>query len=309
MTEAEIAALRAGEPRVIARTISAVERGAAREIIPAIFKFTGRAHIIGVTGSPGTGKSTFVNEIAKEYRRRNLRVGIIAVDPTSPFTGGALLGDRLRMQDLSGDSGVFVRSMATRGHLGGISAATADAVQVLDVAGFEVILVETVGAGQSEVDIAKNALTTIVVLAPGMGDDIQAIKAGILEIADILIVNKADRDEADGTVASLEMNLNLKPRVENEWRPPVLKTIALKGEGVGEVANSIASHRDYLQSHGLLRSRECSRLRSELENVLQSMLMARVMNGVNGARLGLFVDKIVARELDVYSAADQVIGG
>lgn len=302
-----VAALRAGEPRAIARAISAVERGAAREIIQAIFQFTGHAHIIGVTGSPGTGKSTLVNEIAKEYRRRGKRVGIIAVDPTSPFTGGALLGDRLRMQDLSGDPGVFIRSMATRGHLGGLAAATADATQVLDAAGFEIIMIETVGAGQSEVDIVRNSHTTLVVEAPGMGDDIQAIKAGILEIADVLIVNKADRDEANGTVASLEMNLNLKPRVENEWRPPILKTYALKGEGIAEAVGGIEKHREYLQTNGLLKTRECARLRSELESILQSQLMARVVNGMNGSRLETFVDKIVAREMDVYSAAEKII--
>jgi len=307
VTPEALAALRAGEPRAIARTISAIERGAAREIIPAIFQFTGHAHIIGITGSPGTGKSTLVNEIAKEYRRRGKRVGIIAVDPSSPFTGGALLGDRLRMQDLSGDPGIFIRSMATRGHLGGLATATADATQVLDAAGFEIVLIETVGAGQSEVDIVKNSHTTLVVQAPGMGDDIQALKAGILEIADVLIVNKADRDEANGTVASLEMNLNLKPHVEHEWRPPVLKTIALKGEGVSAVVDCIAQHREHLQANGLWQTRECARLRAELENVLQSELMARVANGVNGSRLESFVEKIAAREMDVYSAAHSIL--
>ncbi len=307
MDAKEIAALRVGEARAIARAISAVERGEARGVMRAIFQFTGHAHIIGVTGSSGTGKSTLVNEIAKEYRRRGKRVGIIAVDPTSPFTGGALLGDRLRMQDLSGDPGVFIRSMATRGHLGGLAAATADAVQVLDAAGFEFILIETVGAGQSEVDIAKNSHTTLVVEAPGMGDDIQAIKAGILEIADVLIVNKADRDEASATVASLEMNLNLKSRAENEWRPPVLKTIAIKGEGVADTVEYVEKHRAYLQSNGLLKTRERTRLRAELENVLQSNLMARVVNGVNGSRLESFVEKIAAREMDVYSAAEKII--
>lgn len=307
MTPEATAALRAGEPRAVARTISAIERGAAREIIKVIFQFTGHAHIIGVTGSPGTGKSTLVNEIAKEYRRRGKRVGIIAVDPSSPFTGGALLGDRLRMQDLSSDPGVFIRSMATRGHLGGLAAATADATQVLDAAGFEIIIIETVGAGQSEVDIVKNSHTTLVVEAPGMGDDIQAIKAGILEIADVLIVNKADRDEANGTVASLEMNLNLKPRVENEWRPPVLKTIALKGEGVGEVVDWVVKHREHTQANGLWERRECARLRSELENVLRSELMARVAQNGRGAQIESFVEKIAAREMDVYSAVEKII--
>lgn len=307
MDREEIKALRAGDARIIARTISAVERGGAeaRAVSTAIFRYTGRAHIIGITGAPGTGKSTLVNEIAKLHRRRGQRVGIIAVDPTSPFTGGALLGDRLRMQDLSGDPGVFIRSMATRGHLGGLASATADAVQVLDAAGFESIFVETVGAGQSEVDIAKNAHTTVVVAAPGFGDDIQAIKAGILEIADVLIVNKADREGANATVAALEMNLNLKS--ENDWRPPVLMTIAIKGEGIAQTVEWIDKHRAYLESNHLLQARERARLRTELEMVLQRELMARLLHGINGKKIEPLVEKIAARELDVYQAAESLI--
>lgn len=302
--------VRAGNPRAIARAISAVERGGneARAIITALFRFTGRAHIIGVTGAPGTGKSTLVNEIAKHYRRRGQRVGIVAVDPTSPFSGGALLGDRLRMQDLSGDTGVFIRSMATRGSLGGLAAATADAVKVLDAAGFEIILVETVGAGQNEVDIARNAHTTLVVEAPGMGDDIQAIKAGIMEIADLLIVNKADHDEVSATVAALEMNLNLKPKSENDWRPPVLKTIATTGEGVAEVVAWIGKHRAYLETNHLLEARERARARAELEMVVQRELMARLLRGVNGTKIESLVEQIVARETDVYAAAERLLG-
>lgn len=302
--------VRAGNPRAIARAISAVERGGsdARAVITALFRFTGRAHIVGVTGAPGTGKSTLVNEIAKQYRRRGQRVGIVAVDPTSPFSGGALLGDRLRMQDLSGDAGVFIRSMATRGSLGGLAAATADAVKVLDAAGFEVVLVETVGAGQNEVDIARNAHTTLVVEAPGMGDDIQAIKAGIMEIADLLIVNKADHDEVSATVAALEMNLNLKPKSENDWRPPVLKTIATTGEGVAEVVEWIGKHRAYLETHRLLEVRERARARAELEMVVQRELMARLLRGVNDTKIESLVEQIVAREMDVYTAAEKLIG-
>lgn len=301
--------LRAGNPRAVARALSAVERGGkeGRAVVAALFPLTGHAHIVGVTGAPGTGKSTLVNELAKSYRRRGQRVGIIAVDPTSPFTGGAILGDRLRMQDLAGDEGAFIRSMATRGNLGGLASATADSVKVLDAAGFDVILVETVGAGQSEVDIARNAHTTVVVEAPGLGDDIQAIKAGILEIADVLIVNKADRDDASATIAALEMNLNLKPKAANDWRPPVLRTIAVKGEGIELVLDWIGKHRAYLESAHQIKSKERARLRAELELVVQREMMARIFHGVNSARIESLVDKIVARELDVYEAAEQVM--
>jgi LAO/AO transport system kinase len=303
-------AIRAGNPRAVARAISSVERGGvdAREVIAAIFRYTGRAHIIGVTGAPGTGKSTLVNEIAKYYRRRGQRVGIVAVDPSSPFSGGAILGDRLRMQDLAGDSGVFIRSMATRGNLGGLASATANVVRVLDAAGFENILVETVGAGQSEVDIAKNAHTTLVVEAPGLGDDIQAIKAGIMEIADVLVVNKADHDGAGATVAALEMNLNLKPKEENDWRPPVIKTIALEGEGVVEVADWIDKHRAYLAANNLQAAREHARIRMELESVVQRELMTRLVRGVNGTKIETLVECVAAREMDVYQAAEKLIG-
>ncbi len=302
--------VRAGQPRAVARAISVVERGGAeaRAVVASTFRFSGKAHIIGVTGAPGTGKSTLVNQMAKVYRGQGTRVGIIAVDPTSPFSGGALLGDRLRMQDLAGDEGVFIRSMATRGALGGLAAATADAVKVLDAAGFGVILVETVGAGQSEVDIAKNAHTTVVVDAPGMGDDIQAIKAGILEIADLLVVNKADREDAGATVAALEMYLNLKPKGENDWRPPVLKTVALRGDGIPQVVEWIEKHRAFLDAHQLRQAREQARLRAELDLVLQRELMARVLRRVDGATLDALVERVARRELDVYQAASMVLG-
>ncbi|MEW5721267.1 MAG: methylmalonyl Co-A mutase-associated GTPase MeaB [Chloroflexota bacterium] len=310
MNPEAVAQLRAGNPRAVARAISAVERGGAdaRAVIAAIFRQTGRAHIVGVTGAPGTGKSTLVNEIAKHYRRRGQRVGIVAVDPTSPFSGGAILGDRLRMQDLSGDSGVFIRSMATRGAFGGLAAATSDAVKVLDAAGFEIVLVETVGAGQNEVEIAQNAHTTIVVEAPGMGDDIQAIKAGIMEIADLLIVNKADRDEVSATVAALEMNLNLKPKTASAWRPPVLKTIATTGEGIADAVEWIGKHRTYLEANHLLEARERARFRAELEMVVQREMMARLLRGVNGTKIETLVERIAARDLDVYQAAERLLG-
>lgn len=301
----------AGSPRAVARAISAVERGGepARAVIDSIFRYTGHAWVIGVTGAPGTGKSTLVNELAKYYRRRGDRVGIVAVDPTSPFTGGAILGDRLRMQDLSGDAGVFIRSMATRGSLGGLASATFDAVKVLDAAGFGIVLVETVGAGQSEVNIAKNAHSTLVVQAPGLGDEIQAIKAGILEIADVLVVNKADRDDANATVAALEMNLNLKTKSPQDWRPPVLKTVAIRGEGIEQVAEWVDKHRSYLETENQLAPRERARLRSELEAVLQRELVARVLNGVHANKVDALVEQMAARKIDVYQAAEEILRG
>lgn len=311
MDAAGIEAVRAGNFRAVARALSTIERGGApaRDIVAGLFPFTGHGYIIGITGAPGTGKSTFVSEIAKVYRRRGKRVGIIAVDPTSPFSGGAILGDRLRMQDLSGDSGVFIRSMATRGNLGGLASATADSVKVLDAAGFQLILVETVGAGQSEVDIARNAHTTLVVEAPGLGDDIQAIKAGILEIADVLIVNKADREDANSTVAALEMNLNLKPRMPNDWRPPVLKTVAIKGEGIATAVDWIEKHRAYLEANHLLQAKERARLMAELEHVVQHELMAQVLAPAKSGRMEALVGQIAAREIDVYQAAEMLIRG
>ncbi len=311
MDPAQIDQVRAGLPRAVARAISAVERGGpeAREVIGALYPFTGGAQVLGVTGAPGTGKSTLVNALAQLYRRRGHRVGIVAVDPTSPFTGGAIMGDRLRMQDLAGDEGVFIRSMATRGSLGGLAAATFDAVCVLDAAGYGIILVETVGAGQSEVEIAKSAHTTLVIEAPGLGDDIQAIKAGILEIADILIVNKADHDGANSTVAALEMNLNLKPRAEDDWRPPVLKTVAIQGLGMEPVADWIAKHRAFLTTHQLVAAKEKARLRGELELRVQKELLARTLSRSTPGRIDDLVNRMAARELDIYQAAEQLVDG
>jgi LAO/AO transport system kinase len=302
-----VAQIRRGEPLAIARAITRVERGgaAAQELIRALFAFTGHAHIVGITGAPGTGKSTLVNALAKEYRARGKRVAIIAVDPTSPFSGGALLGDRLRMQDLAG-TGIFIRSMATRGQLGGLAAAVADALLVLDAAGFEIILVETVGAGQGEVDIARHAHTTIVVEAPGLGDDIQAIKAGILEIADVLVVNKADRDGANAAVAALEMNLNLNPD-KTAWRPPVLKTIALASEGVSQVADAIEQHAAYLTNNSLRAKKERARFDDGLRELLQRELLERALRKLPPSRWEELLGQITQRQRDPYSIADEIL--
>lgn len=321
-----------GDRRAIARLITLVENNGAevREMMRALFPHTGQAHVVGVTGAPGTGKSTLVNELAKAYRKRDPapRVGIIAVDPTSPFSGGALLGDRIRMRDLFGDSGVFIRSMATRGSLGGLARATSDAIRVLDAAGYEIILVETVGAGQSEVDIAKAVHTTVVVEAPGLGDDVQAIKAGILEIADVFAVNKADREGVEHTVMALRMMLDLNhasqptlhhgvlmqvesptqpAEVAAAWRPPICKTIATRGEGVPALLEAIEAHRASLEETHSLSLRERARVEDELHDILGHLLMRRLLARVPPRELAQAVDRIVARELDPYTAAEALL--
>jgi len=308
----------AGNRYALARLISLVEdNGAgARAALAALHPRTGQAHIVGVTGAPGTGKSTLVNELTKVLRAQDTTVGVVAVDPSSPFTGGALLGDRVRMRDLAGDPGVFIRSMATRGSLGGLARATSDVVKVLDAVGFTVVLVETVGAGQAEVDIARTAHTTVVVEAPGMGDEVQALKAGLLEIADVLVVNKADRPGAAQAARVLEMVINQNaPRPsshrgagEDVWRPPILQTIALDGTGVPEVLEAVAAHREYLRASGTWAERERARIETELRNVLQQELLGQVLARVGEEQIRAWVERIVAREVDVYTAVQAILG-
>ncbi len=242
-----------GQKRAVARGLTWIERGSlsGKNLVQALFSQAGKAHVVGITGAPGVGKSTLVNQLALEYRRRGSKVGILAVDPSSPFSGGAILGDRIRMQDSVMDDAVFMRSLATRGHLGGLSRATFGAVTLMDAAGFDVILIETVGAGQSEVEIMQLAHSTLVVLAPGLGDDIQAIKAGILEIGQIFVVNKADREGADHTVRAIRGMLLLGTS-EPDWAPPIMKTVAESGDGVDRLVEQIQAHRVYLQESGLL---------------------------------------------------------
>lgn len=303
-----------GDQRALARLISLIEDDGppAREALAALHPHTGRAHVVGVTGAPGTGKSTLVNELAKGFRRRGATVGIVAVDPTSPFTGGALLGDRVRLRDLAGDPGIFIRSMATRGSLGGLARATGDVIKILDAAGFAIVLVETVGVGQAEVDIARTAHTTIVVEAPGLGDDVQALKAGLMEIADILVVNKADRPGAAQTARALEVALelgrnNAGPGKDVAWRPPVLKTIALDGSGVAEVLEAIAAHRAYLESSTLWSHRERARARDDLLRALEQELLGRLLKGAGEAAIEDWVDRIARREADVYTAVQSLL--
>ena len=322
-----------GNRRALARLISQVEDNSslAAQARAAIHARAGHARVVGVTGSPGTGKSTLASELAKAYRRAGQTVGIIAIDPTSPFTGGAILGDRIRMRDLAGDPGVFIRSMATRGSLGGLARATADVLQILDAAGYDVILVETVGAGQSEVDIARTADTTIVVEAPGLGDEVQAIKAGILEIADVLVVNKADRDGAASTVRALQAMLDLgaAPRTAAHhgvtmavgvpvsgqrasdaapaWRPPILQTVALEGTGIAQVIEAIARHQAHLAESGEGEARRRARLETELGAILRETLLHRLMAALTPAGLAHMVDRIAAREIDPYTAAEELL--
>ena len=303
----------AGSRYALARLISLVENNGAdaRAALAALYPHTGQAHIVGVTGAPGTGKSTLVNELAKFLRIQDVTVGVVAVDPSSPFSGGALLGDRLRMRDLAGDPGVFIRSMASRGSLGGLARATSDVVKVLDGVGFDVVLVETVGAGQAEVDIARTAHTTVVVEAPGLGDEVQALKAGLMEIADVLVVNKADRPGAAKTARALEMvidrNAHRGEPGEDGWCPPILQAIALNGTGVPEVLEAVAAHREHLRTTGLLAVRERARVETELLTVLREGLLDRLLARVGEDQIETWVERIAAREVDVYTAMQTLL--
>lgn len=304
-----------GDRRAVARLITLIENGdaRAREYLAELYPHTGRAHIVGVTGAPGTGKSTLVSALAKEERRRGRTVGIISVDPTSPFTGGALLGDRIRMQELTSDAGVFMRSMATRGSMGGLALATADAIRVLDAFGKEKIFVETVGAGQAEVDIAKAAHTTIVVEAPGLGDEIQAFKAGILEIADVFVVNKADREGADKTANALRVMLDLgnpmrkRDDQSNTWRPPVLKTIASEEQGIAPLADELDKHLQYLNDSGQFAVRERERINNELQDLLARELLGRHLKQLGNGAFAQLVEEIAQRKVDPHAAAHRLM--
>ncbi|MFI6443027.1 methylmalonyl Co-A mutase-associated GTPase MeaB [Kitasatospora sp. NPDC050543] len=303
---------RAGRPRAVARLISLVENAAPqlREAMAALAPYTGQAYTVGLTGSPGVGKSTSTSALVSAYRRLGKRVGVLAVDPSSPFSGGALLGDRVRMQEHATDPEVFIRSMATRGHLGGLSWTAPQALRVLDAAGCEVILVETVGVGQSEVEVAAQADTTVVLLAPGMGDGIQAAKAGILEIGDVFVVNKADRDGADATARELNHMLGLgEAREAGAWRPPIIKTVAARGEGVDEVVEALEKHRAWLEEHGELAVRRRRRAADEIEAIALSALRARIGDLRGDRHLHALAESVVAGRIDPYGAADELVAG
>ncbi|MFI9361263.1 methylmalonyl Co-A mutase-associated GTPase MeaB [Kitasatospora sp. NPDC053057] len=303
---------REGRPRAVARLITLVENAAPqlREAMAALAPYTGQAYTVGLTGSPGVGKSTSTSALVSAYRRLGKRVGVLAVDPSSPFSGGALLGDRVRMQDHATDPEVFIRSMATRGHLGGLSWAAPQALRVLDAAGCEVILVETVGVGQSEVEIAAQADTAVVLLAPGMGDGIQAAKAGILEIGDVFVVNKADRDGADATARELNHMLGLgEAREAGDWRPPIVKTVAARGEGVDEVVEALEKHRAWLEEHGELAARRRRRAAQEIEAIALAELRARIGDLSGDRLLAGLAERVATGALDPYGAADELVAG
>ncbi len=293
----------------MARLISLVEDASPllREVMAALAPHTGRAQIVGITGSPGVGKSTSTSELVRELRRAGKRVGVLAVDPSSPFSGGALLGDRVRMQDHATDRDVYIRSMASRGHLGGLAWTTPQALRVLDAAGCDVILIETVGVGQSEVEIAALADTTLVLLAPGMGDGIQAAKAGILEIGDLYVVNKADRDGADQVRRDLRSMLALAERPEGAWRPPIVKTIASKAEGLDEVVAEIEKHREWLASSGELETRRTRRARDEIEAIAVTALRERWGDVHGRSELDDLAAAVVSGDTDPYAAADELL--
>jgi LAO/AO transport system kinase len=295
-----------GDPRAIARAISLIEDEvpAGAELVRRVFAHTGRAYLVGITGAPGAGKSTLVDRLIAELRRRGQSVGVVAVDPTSPFSGGAILGDRVRMQAHAGDAGVFIRSMATRGHLGGLSRATGDAALVLDAAGMDVVLIETVGVGQDEVDIVRTADVSVVTLVPGSGDDVQALKAGIMEIADVFVVNKSDREGADRTVASIKALQSLEVFAEGRWRPPIVKTEATTGAGVDALADEIERFR----THTAAAQGERRRARAEwrVRELLSHRFVQHVERALPPGEFDRLLDRIAAREVDPYSGVEQM---
>ncbi|HHW02773.1 MAG TPA: methylmalonyl Co-A mutase-associated GTPase MeaB [Thermoanaerobacterales bacterium] len=296
-----------GDKRSIAKLITLVEEKSDDfiNILKKIYKYTGRAITIGITGAPGSGKSSLVNKLTRILRTQNKKVGIIAVDPTSPFTGGAILGDRIRMQDLTLDEGVFIRSMGTRGALGGLSRACYDAVKILDASGMDYIIIETVGVGQSEIDIVKLADIVLLVMVPGMGDDVQAIKAGIMEIGDIFVVNKSDKDGADRLVTEIEMTLDLGSS-KNSWKPPVIKTIATENYGIVELSENIEKVLKHMMQDDLLNVKRKSRIKQEIISLLTETLIENIIFRYS-EKIDMLIEKVLERQIDPYSAMEIII--
>jgi len=302
--------VRSGDPRALARAISAVEnrRADSSELLKSLFPHTGHARILGLTGAPGAGKSTLVDQLAKHYRKENQTVGIIAVDPTSPYTGGAILGDRIRMQDHYSDPGIFIRSMATRGSLGGLARATADAATVLDASGRDLVMIETVGVGQDEVDIVRLADVTIVILVPGMGDDVQTIKAGIMEIADIFVINKSDREGAERVEREIRAMQSLEMRKDG-WTPPVVKTVASEGIGTRELAAAIADYEAYIKKENLLFQKNVENWRERLVEMLRDAMLERARAKIDAASLDRYAAEIAEHKRDPYSLVEEIVRG
>jgi len=313
--DAEITSLadrvRSGEPRALARAITAVENRTPEsiKILRTLFPFSGQARVIGLTGAPGAGKSTLVDRLAREYRKQQHTIRIIAVDPTSPFSGGAILGDRIRMQEHHSDPGIYIRSMATRGSLGGLAGTTADVASILDASGRDLVLIETVGVGQDEVDIVRLADVTVVILVPGMGDDVQTIKAGIMEIADIFVINKSDREGAERVEREIRAMQSLAPR-KDHWTPPIVKTVASEGTGTVELATTIATYEKHLQASNLAATKRAQNWTARLVEMLREALLERAMREeVDEHTLARYAAEVAAHKRDPYSLVEEIVSG
>ena len=300
--------LRNGEPRALARAISSVENRepGSRDLLKALFPHTGRARILGLTGAHGAGKSTLVDQLAKHYRGQNRTVGIVAVDPTSPYSGGAILGDRIRMQDHFSESGIYIRSMATRGSLGGLAGTTADVAMVLDASGRDLIMIETVGVGQDEVDIVRVADITVVILVPGMGDDVQTIKAGIMEIADIFVINKSDREGAERVEREIRAMQSLATRSDN-WTPPIVKTVASEGKGIAELATVIATYEEFLKKENLVMKRNVQNWRDRLLEMLRNAMLDRARARLSNGEAERLAAEVAAHRRDPYTVVEEIV--
>lgn len=301
--------LRAGDSRALARAISAVENRSpdSLHLLKTLFPYSGKGRILGLTGSPGAGKSTLVDQLARHYRREHKTLGIIAVDPTSPYTGGAILGDRIRMQDHHADPGIYIRSMATRGSLGGLARTTADVATVLDASGRDLILIETVGVGQDEIDIVRLADITVVILVPGMGDDVQTIKAGIMEIADIFVINKSDREGAERVEREIVAMQSLAMR-QDHWTPPVIKTVASEGKGIRELAVAIAKYEGYLKKENLLLKRNIQNWRERLIEMLRDAMLEKARAELSDRQVEAYAAEIAEHKRDPYSLVEELVG-